>query len=139
MTIKSSKIFFIVVVMFVCVKSFRVWGEGECDNEKPSGNLMACAEVLTCGSYEDMNACLNDPGIFLYPKLVKQDFPAECEENATGWNCNEPLRQCYRNTLCQWSNGVCIPTGLLMAPWTSVKKKEGVKCGTGGEEGEIEE
>lgn len=110
-----------------------------CDNMRPSESTGACkSDVVTCGSYDNQAGCLGGPTIpFDARYVVKQDFPTSCV-TGVDCNCNQPLRNCYRYTGCEWSGGQCVPEGDNNNPWIQVTKRESVFCGVVVEPGESE-
>ena len=105
--------------------------EGACDYKRASQSVGAChTNVMTCSSHGNSTACaaLTEENYF-----VKQDFPTSCDTTTTPHNCNQPLANCYRKTLCVWNGTVCNPVDPNENPnsWFQNAKKTTVFCGEG--------
>ena len=104
-----------------------------CDGMAASASVEACEDDFDfdphapCDWSENEEWCNNSNGRFWIGVEVKEDFPSSCVSQAT-YNCNIPLKPCYRPVECEWVDEKCQMVTGSGGVWKSRPKRTSVLC-----------
>ena len=107
----------------------------DCNGYDVSTKMQPCKDSVIVCNGQGQTACVTlstDPPFAYHVET----FPDSCVEMANK-SCNKALSNCYRKTLCVWSedkatpaNSKCVEAQGVTGEWVSVSKPTGTPCAT---------